>query len=157
MEKNDTLDSLTEEFRQRYDDMAELCASAEREGRWNTERDGSMEGYAFAALAGAILSLIVSDGNVGERETDYLNRTFGFDYTVDDLLSLYRFSARDLRENAVANGGDAVVALRASDEKVSEAFCTLLNLACRIISESDDGLLDAETDLIRQLMGAAEC
>ena len=157
MEKHDNLDSLTEEFRKQYDDMAELCAAAERDGRWNTEVDGSMEGYAFAALSGAILSLIVSDGNVGERETDYLNRTFGFDYTVDDLLSLYRFSARDLRENAVSNMGDAVRTLRASDEKAAETFRSLLDLSCRIIAESDDGFLEEEAELIRQLTGAAEC
>ena len=156
MEMHNNLDSLTEEFRKRYDGMAQLCAEAEEAGRWDTEADGSMEGYAFAALSGAILSLIVSDGNVGERETDYLNRTFGFDYTVDDLLSLYRFSARDLRENAVSNVGEAVRTLRASDEKAAEAFRALLTLACRIIAESDDGLLEEESDLIRQLTGAAE-
>ncbi len=156
MDNNETLDLLTRQFRERYDGMAEICAAAEEAGRWDKNRDGSMEGFAFAALSGAILSLIVSDGNVGERETAYLNSAFGFDYTVDDLLGLFRFSASDLRENAVQNVTDTVRALDEADPAAGAEFCTLLKLACRIISESDDGVAENERALISRLEEAAE-
>lgn len=156
MGSNETLDNLTRQFRNMYDSMVQTCASAEEAGRWDTDRNGSMEGYAFAALSGAILSLLVSDGNVGERETAYLNSAFGFDYTVDDLLGLFRFSAKDLKENAVPNVKAAVLSLEEADADTANAFRTLLKLACRIISESDDGVLEAEEALIRRLEEAAE-
>ena len=156
MGNNETLDNLTRQFRDTYDSMAGACASAEEAGRWDTDQNGSMEGFAFAALSGAILSLLVSDGNVGERETAYLNSAFGFDYTVDDLLGLFRFSAKDLRENAVPNVKEAVLALEEADAAAAGDFRTLLKLACRIISESDDGVLEVEEALIRRLEEAAE-
>ena len=156
MDNNDTLDSLTRQFRELYDSMAQTCAAAEEAGRWDVGRNGSMEGFAFAALSGAILSLLVSDGNVGERETEYLNGAFGFDYTVDDLLGLFRFSARDLRENAVPNVKEAVLTLEEADAAAAKDFRALLKLACRIISESDDGVLEAEEEMIRRLEEAAE-
>lgn len=156
MDNSETLDMLTRQFRERYDGMADLCAAAENDGRWDSDRDGSMEGFAFAALSGAILSLIVSDGNVGERETEYLNGAFGFDYTVDDLLGLFRFSASDLRDNAAQNVTETVRALDESDPAVGAEFRALLKLACRIISESDDGVAEKERVLISRLEKAAE-
>ena len=156
MDNIETLDTLTRQFRERYDGMTEICAAAEETGRWNRERDGSMEGFAFAALSGAILSLIVSDGNVGERETAYLNSAFGFDYTVDDLLDLFRFSASDLRGNAVQKVRDTVRALDKADPAAGAEFRALLKLACRIISESDDGVAEKEKALISRLEKAAE-
>ena len=156
MDNSETLDMLTRQFRERYDCMADLCAAAENDGRWDRDRDGSMEGFAFAALSGAILSLIVSDGNVGERETAYLNGAFGFDYTVDELLGLFRFSASDLRDNAVQNVTETVRALDESDPAAGAEFRALLKLACQIISESDDGVAEKERVLISRLEEAAE-
>ena len=54
MGNNETLDNLTRQFRDTYDAMAQNCASAEETGRWDTEQNGSMEGFAFAALSGAV-------------------------------------------------------------------------------------------------------
>ena len=156
MDSNETPEMLVEQFQDQYARLVRDCAEAEASGRWNAERDGSAEGFAFSALSGAILSLIISDGNVGEHETDYLNRIFGFDYSVDDLLGLFRFSTGDLRKNAVPNVREAVRILREADPAAAADFQNLLRLACRIISESDDGVLDVESDLIRQLEEAAE-
>ncbi len=155
MDNRNDLDRLSAEFKTLYDAFALGCENADRDGRWNAEENGPMEGYAFSALTGAILSLMVADGNVGERETEYLNQTFGFNYSVDDLLALFRFSARDLRENAVANVKDAAEKIRLADEALAGSFADLLSLACRILSESDDGVLTAENDLIRRLEEAA--
>ena len=155
MDNREELDRLSAEFKELYDAFALGCEAADSDGRWNAAEEGPMEGYAFSALAGAILSLMVADGNVGESETEYLDRTFGFDYTVDDLLGLFRFSARDLRENAVPNVKDAADKIRLADKDLAGTFRRLLTLACRILSESDDGVLNAETDLIRRLEEAA--
>ena len=147
---------LTQDFRDRYAAFSDGCAAAERDSRWNTEEFGSMEGYAFAALSGAILSLIVSDGNVGERETEYLDENFGFDYTVDDLLELYGYAAKDILANAAENAKEALRLIRAADGGLAEDFRSLLFLACEIISESDDGVNEDEEAMIRQLREAAE-
>ena len=148
------LDRLAAEFREKYDAFAEGCEAADADGRWKTDEDGPMEGYAFGAMAGAILSLIVADGNVGEHETEYLNRTFGFAYTVDDLLGLYRFSAGDIRQNAVENVEDAAERIRLADPALAGQFRALMTLACRILSESDDGVLTVEKDVIRSITDA---
>ncbi len=155
MDNRNELNCLSADFKTRYDAFALGCENADRDGHWNTEENGPIEGYAFSALTGAILSLMVADGNVGERETEYLDRTFGFDYSVDDLLALFRFSARDLRENAVANVKDAAEKIHLADEALAGSFAELLSLACRILSESDDGVQTAESDLIRSLEEAA--
>ena len=154
MDNRSELDRLAAEFREKYDAFAEECRAADADGRWKAEQDGPMEGYAFSALSGAILSLIIADGNVGEHETEVLNETFGFGYSVDDLLEMVRFSAGDLRENAVPNVKDAAERIRLADPALAGQFRDLMMLACRILSESDDGVLTVEEDLIRWIADA---
>ena len=151
MDTMNRLDRLTQTFREQYDAFVKDCEAAEKEGSWDTKNDGSLEGYAFGALTGAILSLIVADGNVGQQETEYLNQNFGFAYTQDDLLELYRYSAKDLRENAVPNLQDAAERIGHADPALAASFRGLTLLACKILSESDDGVLESEGTLIREL------
>ncbi|MBQ3956664.1 MAG: hypothetical protein II680_12295 [Clostridia bacterium] len=155
MEEMDAeLEEMTERFRELYADFAGGCAGAEEDGRWNGEEYGSMEGYAFAALSGAILSLIVSDGNVGERETELLNRNFGFDYTVDGLLELYGYAARDILSNAAENAGECARLIDKTDEELGKTFRDLLLLACDILSRCEDGVSEAESETVEKLKKA---
>ena len=134
----ESIDRLTEEFREKYAAFCESCADAEKH-----------------------LSMIVADGNVGESETDYLNRTFGFTYTVEELLDLYAFSARDLSDNYADNIRDVLSLLRDADRRAEEAggpspalapaFCDLTLLISGIIAESCEGVGEAEEEQLRRL------
>ena len=139
------------EFQAKYERFVNACDAAEAEGRWNREEYGDMEGYCFGALMGILLSLINADGNIGEGEAEFLNRSFGFSYTVDDLLALYGDLGREIEGGSAENAAAAMDLLRQSGEDVAEAFRDLALLACDIAGESEDGMLESELEMIRQL------
>ena len=145
------IDRLTEEFRLNYDRFVHACDAAEAEGRWNTEELGEMEGTCFNAILGVLLHLIITDGNVAARETEVLNRAFGFDYTVESLLELYYSVGTEIEKNCLDNAKECLALLKGIDGDLAAEFVGLLNLICSIAAESDEGASEAELDAIRSL------
>ena len=142
-------DRSSEEFRQKYEQFLRACGAAEAEGRWDTAERGGMEGYCFGILLGVLLHLIISDGNVAEREVEYLNRNFGFDYTVESLLEVYYSVGEEIEENYLENAKEGVALLEAADPALADGFRDLLGLICEILAESDEGISETELAELR--------
>ena len=138
-------------FQAKYDGFVHSCDAAEADGRWDRAEYGEMEGYCFSALMGILLSLINADGNIGSRETEFLNRNFGFSYTVDDLIELYGYCGRDIEANSGENAREVMALLRETGGGLAEEFRDLVLLICDIIAESDDGVNEQEADMLRHL------
>ena len=79
------IDKLTEDFRYKYDRFFIGCDAAEEEGLWDKEENGEMDGFYQNDLVSVIIRLIAADGVISDKETEYLNKTFGFDYTTRPL------------------------------------------------------------------------
>ena len=73
--------------------MADLCAAAENDGRWDRDRDGSMEGFAFAALSNDRERITVAQ----QVSINYLSPVKG-----DRLIATARYK-KDGRNSCVVN------------------------------------------------------
>lgn len=145
------IDRHSEEFRLNWERFVHACDAAEAEGRWDTDGLGEMEGYYFNTVLGVILHLIITDGNVAEREVEALNRNFGFDYTVESLLELYYSVGEQIEGNYLDNAKEALALLNRIDPAMADDFRDLLDLICTIVAESDEGVSETELDEFRKL------
>ena len=145
------IDRSSESFRQKYDRFARACEAAEAAGRWDTAERGGMEGYYFNTILGVLLHLIITDGNVAEREAETLNRNFGFDYTVESLLELYYSVGEEIEENYLANAEEGLSLLTGIDPALADDFRALLTLICEILAESDEGISEIELASLRKI------
>ena len=127
----------TEEFKFKYERYLIGCDALEELGLWNKDVYGEMEAYYQNDLIGVILRVIVSDGIISEKETEYLNKSFGFKYSTSELEDYYN-SCRDAFGqpfNTQARAG--YLLMRTINEKLAEAYKELLELACTILISSD--------------------
>ena len=148
---DNNLGNYTDGFMLQYDAFVQSCDAAEAEGLWNTEEYGEMEGYYFNILMGVILHLIVVDGNIAESEVDYLNSSFGFEYTTDSLLEVYYSVGSDIEQNYLENAKNGLELLKGMNEEIAQKFRELLSLVCRIITESDADVREEELAELRDL------
>ena len=145
------IDRHSEEFRLNWERFVHACGAAEAEGRWDTAELGEMEGFCFNTVLGVILHLIITDGNVAEREVEILNRNFGFDYTVESLLEVYYSIGEEIEGNYLANAKETLGLLTRIDPQLADDFRSLLNLICVIAAESDEGVSETELEELRRL------
>ena len=83
------LKNYSESFKFKFEKFLTGCDSIEEMGLWNLEENGEMDAYYSADLTSVIIRLIAADGNVTQKEVDYLNDIFGFEYTVEELAAIY--------------------------------------------------------------------
>ena len=138
------LDLLTEEFQNKLDRFLIGCDSIEELDGWDKEANGEMDLYYQNDLLSVILHLIAADGVVGKREVEYLNRNFGFCSTVDEVKAIYRDCCENLGDAFLQNFQSDIDLLRSINEKLFDAYRELLDVICRIISESDRGVSEEE-------------
>ena len=138
------IDKLTEEFRTKYEQFIIGCDSAEEMYRWDTEKNGEMDVYFENEIICVIVRLIVSDGEIGEKEVEYLNKNFGFRYTAEDIREMYEGSREELTDGFYARLEKDVEDLYGIGEKFAAAFKDLLGLITGIILESDGYATDGE-------------
>ena len=145
------IERSSERFRLKYEQFVRACEAAEAEGRWDTAERGGMEGCYFNIILGVLLHLIITDGNVAEREVESLNRNFGFDYTVESLLELYYSVGEEIEENYLANAEEGLSLLAGIDSALADDFRSLLALICEILAESDEGISEPELAALRKV------
>ena len=85
----DRLNALSESFKTKYERFLIGCDSIEELDQWDKEANGEMDVYYSNDIVSVIIRLIAADGSFSERETDYLNEFFGFDYTTEELKNIY--------------------------------------------------------------------
>ena len=146
-----SLNDYTEGFKLKYDQFVHACDAAEAEGLWDTREYGEMEGYCFSVLMGVILHVINVDGSVSAREAESLNRNFGFDYTVEDLVGLFYSVGEEVEGNYLENAKAGIALLRKLPGGIADDFIELLGLICNIAAASDEGVSEKELEELRRL------
>lgn len=138
------IDVYSEEFKIKHEQFIIGCDSVEELGLWDKETYGEMDAFYSTDMACIIIRLIASDGRITEKEVDYLNKNFGFDYDISALKELCETS------NDAINGSfdeifeNGVKLLCTVNEKLAKAYRELLVLICDIIIASDGVVTSAE-------------
>ena len=145
------IDMLTEEFKTKYESFFIGCDAVEESGLWDREAHGEMEAFYQNDLVSVILRLIAVDGTISEREAEYLNKNFGFDYTADDLTEIYKSCEEEINRSFDEQFENGVTYLRSVNEKMADAYKELLGLICDIIIESDDVISPEEIEEAKRL------
>lgn len=145
------LELYTESFRTKYEAFINGCDSIEEMGLWNKDVLGEMESFYTNDMASVIIRLIASDGKVTQKETEYLNKTFGFDYTFQELKEVYESSRDCLDRSFDENFENGISYMKKINPKLANAYKELLALICKIIIESDGVISDAEVEEVKRL------
>lgn len=131
------LEKYTQSFRMKYESFLTGCDAMEELGLWDKENLGEMEGYYVNDMVSVIIRLIATDGRITDKEVTYLNETFGFEYTVEELIAVYENCQEDLGRAFDENFENGIARMRRINEKLADAYKVLLALICQIIIESD--------------------
>lgn len=145
------LKNYSESFKFKFEKFLTGCDSIEEMGLWNLEENGEMDAYYSADLTSVIIRLIAADGNVTQKEVDYLNDIFGFEYTVEELAAIYDDCGEaidSIFEDGAENG---LSLMRSINEKLADAYIDLIVTICDIVIESDGVIDAAEIELAKQI------
>ena len=145
------LDALTQEFNTKYERFFIGCDAVEDSGLWDIEEYGDMEAFYQNDLVSVIIRLIAADGSISSKEVEYLNKSFGFEYTVEELNEVYRSCKDDIGSYFDEQFQNGISVMRSKNEKLADAYKELLGLICDIIASSDGIVSPDEADEIRNL------
>ena len=145
------IDMLTEEFKLKYDKFMVGCDAIEEEGKWDKETNGEMEGFYQNDLVSVIIRLIAVDGMVSGKETEYLNKNFGFDYSSEELAQVYIYCKENIDRSFDETFREGIELMRSVSEKLAEAYRELLCLICDIIIECDEDIAPEEIEEAKNL------
>lgn len=145
------INSLTEAFRVQYERFIFGCDAIEETGAWDKETFGEMGSFFENYLVSLILRLIVADGKISEKEVEYLNRNFAFDYTVSTLTEVY-----DNCKEAIAGSFDedfkgGVARLEKINGKLAAVYKGLLCSICDIVIASDGEITPGEINEAKRI------
>ncbi|MCR4594923.1 MAG: hypothetical protein K5761_07685 [Clostridiales bacterium] len=138
------IDALTEEFKSKYERFLIGCDSIEEMDLWNKEEYGEMDVFYENDLVSVIIKLIASDGEISTKEAEYLNKNFGFDYTVEELTGVYSNCEDEISKLFDEQFENGVTHMRSINDKLADAYKELVRLICDIIIESDDVISQSE-------------
>lgn len=150
------LNVLVESFKFKHERFIIGCDAIEETGLWDVERYGEMDVFYSTDLASVILRLIAVDGTISARETAYLNETFGFDYTLEELAEVYDDCREDLSHSFDEAFENGISLMRAINAKLADAYKELLLLVCEIIICSDGVISEEEMAEVQRLKALFE-
>lgn len=145
------LHTLVESFKLKHERFIIGCDAVEEMGLWDKEAHGEMDVFYANDLVSVILRIIAADGTITDREVTYLNETFGFAYTTEELTEVYDNCAEDVGcafDETFENG---ITLMRAINAKLADAYKELLGLVCEIIIYSDGVLTPSEVEEVLRL------
>lgn len=157
-----TLEEYAQAISLYYEDLVAKCDEAEASGKWDIDEMGDMEIYIENALLCTVIRIIAADGEFNPAEVDFLNKAFynsgfGFDYSVNELMTTYR-NAKETIDAMFEDGLDDDMELfRGVSDEIAELYKNLLINIAEIIINSD-GEIDArevaEAENLKALLGA---
>jgi ribosomal protein S19E (S16A) len=151
------VESYIDGFKVQYEQFIAGCDSLEELGEWDKENLGEMEAYYYHDMASVIIRLIAVDGRITVKETEYLNDTFGFTYTLAELAEMYETCKDDIVSHAFDESFEnGITRMRRINGKLADAYKQLLGLICRIIVESDGMIADSEVAEVKRLMAMCQ-
>lgn len=83
-------------FKMKHESFLIGCDSIEEMGLWDKEAHGEMDVFYSNDLTSVIIRLIATDGKITQKEVDFLNETFDFEYTLDELIDVYNSCKDDI-------------------------------------------------------------
>lgn len=146
-----SLNELTESFKTKYESFITGCDSVELDDVWKKNEHGEMDVYFENELLSVILSLIIVDGKISEAEVKYLNDSFGFSYTVDDLKNVYLNCGEEIDDYFEKYFKSGYEMLKSFNERLAVAYKELFEIACEIIIKSDGVISEEEKQAISGL------
>lgn len=150
------IEFYVESFKTKYEAFLIGCDSIEEMELWDKEALGEMDAFYTNDMVGVIIRLIASDGDITLKETRYLNETFGFDYTVEELRNAYEGSRECLDESFDESFENGISYMRRINSKLADAYKELLVLICDIITHSDGSIDFAELEEVERLKKLCE-
>lgn len=146
------IDICAESFQMKFDKFLIGCEAVEHATLWDVDTYGEMEDYFAGLLVSIILRTITADGWVSDREVNYLNDLFGFDYESGELEQVYESCAEMLSSDHFdAELTEGIERLRENNVRLAEAFTDLIELVCDIIARSDGFVTDEEKTEISRI------
>lgn len=151
------LEMYTESFKTKYEAFINGCDSIEEIGLWDKEALGEMEAFYSNDLISIIIRIIASDKSIESKEVDYLNKTFGFCYTKEELTEVYNSCYENIvSESFDENFENGITYMRKINSKLADAYKELLYLVCKIIIESDGVIAESEVSEVKRLKAMCE-
>ena len=143
-------------FKMKHESFLIGCDSIEEMGLWDKEAHGEMDAFYSNDLTGVIIRLIATDGKITQKEVDFLNETFDFDYTLDELTDVYNSCKDEIGHAFDENFENGITYMRKINSKLADAYKELLSLICEIIIESDGVISELEVAEVKRLKAMCE-
>lgn len=141
----------SESFKFKFEKFLIGCDSIEEMGLWSFEENGKMGAFYTADLISIIIRLIAADGNITQKEVDYLNENFGFEYTTEELTAIYEDCSEAIDAMFDEGAKNGLTLMRSINEKLADAYIDLIVTICDIIIESDGVIDAAEIELAKRI------
>ena len=145
------LKTYSDSFKLKFEKFLNGCDSIEELGLWNLEENGEMDVYYSADLTRIVIRLIAADGKFTQREVDYLNDFFDFDYTVYELSEIYEECSDAIDNLFNEDAKNGLCLIRSINEKLANAYVDLIHLLCDIVIASDGVISTAEVELAEKI------
>lgn len=139
-----TLETLTAEFKIKYEKFQIGCDALEELELWDKEKLGEMDVYYQNELVSIILKLIVADGSIGKREAEFFDKNFGFECSVEDLQEIYNQCHEMIDNYFDENFANGISKMRSMNPRLADYYKELLLLICDIIINSDGVVSEQE-------------
>ena len=143
-------------FKMKHESFLIGCDSIEEMGLWDKEALGEMDVFYSNDLTSVIIRLIATDGKITQKEVDFLNETFDFEYTLDELIDVYNSCKDDIGHAFDENFENGITYMRKINAKLADAYKELLSLICEIIIESDGIISESEIAEVKRLKAMCE-
>ena len=147
----ENIDNLTRAFRSLYERFLLGCDAIEETGAWDKEALGGMGVFYETGLIALILRLVVADGTISEKEVAYLNRNFGFDYTVPRLAEVYENCREAIGGSFDEQFRGGVARMKEINGRLAAAYAELTGLVCDIVAAGDGTVSPEEIEEIRRI------
>lgn len=151
------IDTLIDVFKTRLDAFTIGCDSLEDIDKWDKDVYGELDAYCLNEFVSTILRLIMVDGEISEKEVEYVNRNFGFSYDAGSLREVYDNCQDEINSPSFYERiREDIELLRGVNSKLAEEFTELLTLICKIIAASDEILTEEEKIELQRVEGLLE-
>ncbi len=145
------LNTYIESFKMKYDSFIVGCDSVEELGLWDKENLGEMDAFYSNNMSSLILRVIAIDGKITQKEVEYLNKSFGFNYTLNELTQVYDICKEEILKSFEESFENSFSYLQEINPKLAEAYKELIVLICEIIIKSDDVVSPSEISEVERI------
>ncbi len=126
-----------EEFKLKWDAFLMGCDSLEDMTLWDKEAFGEMDVYYTNEITSLAIRLIAVDGNITQKEVDYINDAFDFNFTLEEMKDIYVKSEEYIDRSFDEYFKKTLAHLGKINAGLKEAYVQLVTLMCDIMIAGD--------------------